>query len=161
MCAQNACCKVKNTHTSAASDLQLSWSIKAQVQDKVYCQPLFRQFKTLLFFRPRVSSDPTIYCQFKDTNTSMVRSAQAQYVYLTIFSSIAPIEAMVVDVINGCVAHSMEEPLLVVLMTIPELHFILLDLEVPPQAWVLDPLNLKEGGKTTHSYAKKKHCKRL
>lgn len=49
---------------------------------------------------------------------------------------------MVVDVINGCVAHSMEEPLLVVLMTIPELHFILLDLEVPPQAWVLDPLNL-------------------
>jgi hypothetical protein len=24
---------------------------------------------------------------------------------------------------------------------------LFLDLEIPPQAWVLDPLNLKEGGK--------------
>lgn len=50
---------------------------------------------------------------------------------------------MVVDVIDGCVACSMEEPLLILLVTVPELHVVFLDLETPPQGWVLDPLNLK------------------
>lgn len=69
--------------------------------------------------------------------------------YLTILSSVAPIEPVVVDVFYGCVAGCMEKTSLIDHAIISVLHFLFLDLEAIPQVCVLDPFNLREGEENT------------
>ena len=63
----------------------------------------------------------------------------------TVFPSVAPVEAVVCDVVDGLVAGSVEELLLVVLVPVPLLHPLFLDLKTLPKGRVLDPLNLGGG----------------
>lgn len=70
--------------------------------------------------------------------------------YLTIFSSVAPIEPVVVDVSYGCVTGCMEKTSLIDHAIIFYLDFLFLVLEAFPQVWVLDPFNLREGEKNTY-----------
>lgn len=74
----------------------------------------------------------------------LYNSGVCHFVHLTIFPSVAPIEAKPVNLIYSCVAGSMEELPLIVLVTVPDLHVFLLDLKAPPEASVLDPLDLSE-----------------
>lgn len=72
--------------------------------------------------------------------------------YLTIFSSIAPIEPIIVDVFYGCVTGCMEKTSLIDHAIIFYLDFLFLVLEAFPQVWVLDPFNLREGDKTNITF---------
>ena len=69
--------------------------------------------------------------------------------YLTILSSVAPIEPVVVDVFYGCVAGCMEKTSLIQKAIIPVTDVFFLDLKAFPQVWVLDPFNLREGEENT------------
>ena len=63
--------------------------------------------------------------------------------YLTILPCITPVEAILVDSCDRGVAGSMEEALLVVLVTVSHLHVQLFNLKALPQTGILNPVDLR------------------